>query len=748
MRLLTVDVNSKKIFVSNRLPFGIDGKTGNITRGTGGLVSALLGVSLDQPFYWMGFETNPKTAGVLRKRASELNANLRCCPVEIPKDLYEEYYDGVSNDLLWPLFHYESQYAKFAQNKWLSYKKANQLMADEIIKIANNGDTVWIHDFHFLLVPKMVKDQNPNVHIGFFLHIPFPSFEIFRQLPVREEILNSLVQCDLLGFHEYSYLRHFGECIKAFLGVDSTLFKANIGEHVLQLGVYPISVDTQSLRDRAAAPGVIELADKYRKQSGSPFKVLGIDRLDYTKGLELKLKGFQLALRKYPELVGQVSLLQVAVPSREKVPIYMKIKKELDQLVGQINGEFARPEYVPVQYIYSSITEETLLALYKRADAALITSKRDGMNLVAMEYVIAQDVKTAGVLILSEFAGAASLLADAISINPWDADHIADAIYQAYKMPAPEKKDRLANMQETLSRYSATRWAQNFLADLDSAIASSKEQRIAKNIPLQTNLWPPTIKTELAKQKIRLVIDYDGTLVPLAKRPELALLSEDMRLILSRLQDHLEIFVVSGRNKDFLCDQLDGLSLNLAAEHGAFYKLIGRKWCSRISSDISSWYPEVERVMQSYSERVPFSFVEKKEAALVWHFRESPESFSEYQAKRLDDELKTGLANQAVSISMGHKIVEAKAIECNKGSFLRWLMQTNPMETYYYICIGDDQTDEDMFNSISNGLTIKVGREMTAAQYRIDNQKQVLPLLIELHNLLSQSNYAERDAHA
>jgi trehalose-phosphatase len=739
--------SAKRIFVSNRLPFGID-KNGKMTRGSGGLVSALLGVSLDKPFTWMGFETNPKTAEILRTRSSEINPHLQCLPVAISKDLYDEYYDGVSNDLIWPLFHYESQFAKFDRKRWDSYRQANQLMADKIVETAKDGDTVWVHDFHFLLVPEMVKQKNPYIAIGFFLHIPFPSIEIFRELPVREEILRSLAHCDLLGFHEYSYLRHFTDCIKAFLGVDSTLSRAQIGEHTLQLGVYPISVDTEALRERACTSKVLELAESYRQQS-SPFQILGIDRLDYTKGLELKLFGFQAALRKYPELVGQISLMQVAVPTREKVPIYMKIKKQLDQLVGQINGEFGRPNYVPVQYIYRSINEETLLALYKRADVALITSKRDGMNLVAMEYVIAQDVKTAGVLLLSEFAGAASLLADAISINPWDADMIADSIYAAYKMPQQEKKARMANMQEKLLRYSATSWARNFLTDLDDAIA--RYLKASRPIPVasEAKQWPPQLKDKLARHKLRLVLDYDGTLVAIQNRPEQAILSDEMRFLLNELQEYMEIYVVSGRNKDFLDSQFNGMSVTLAAEHGAYFKLIGRKWRSRISTNVSSWYPEVQRVMKSYSDRVPFSFVEKKEAALVWHFRESPENFGIHQAKRLDDELKTGLANQPVQVMMGHKIVEAKAVECNKGSFLRWLIQTNPMENYFYICFGDDKTDEDMFQALGeNGCTIKIGTELTKAQYRLDNQAQVFPLLMELLKYVKGVTYAERDAHA
>lgn len=738
----------KRIFISNRLPFNVNKKTGALSRGSGGLVSALLGVNLDEPFMWMGFETNQETAQILETRSSEIKSNLICKPVLINPQTYDTYYDGVANDLIWPLFHYETNHAIFERYKWQVYRAVNQSMADKILEEAKDGDSIWIHDFHFLLLPKMLKEKNPNLKVGFFLHIPFPGQEVFRQLPVKEEILDSLSYCDLLGFHEHSYLRNFNDCLKSYLGLESTLFTAKKGNHTMHMGVFPISIDTVAFRKKAASIKVHELCESYRAASSSQFKIIGIDRLDYTKGLELKLKGFQQALRKYPELVGKVSLLQVAVPTRQKVPCYMQIKKEIDQLVGAINGEFATPDYTPVHYIYNSISEETLLALYKRADAALVTSKRDGMNLVAMEYVIAQDVQTAGVLILSEFAGAASLLSDALMINPWDADLIADAILKAFEMPAQEKRSRMANLQQTLSRYSATQWAENFLTELDSC---KPVKPMTDSFPLspQIHQWPSSFISSLENKKVRLLLDYDGTLVSLQSRPDLALLLEDMRHMLDQLRQEVEIIVVSGRPKEFLDSQFAEHDFILAAEHGAYFKYPGQAWQSRISSDVNSWYPEVEKVMQSYTARVPFSFVEKKTASLVWHYRQSPEEFADVQGKRLETELKSGLANQAVTVMLGSKIVEAKAMECNKGTFVRWLKQ-NDKENHCYICLGDDKTDEDMFQALnSEDLTLKIGTEKTAAKYHLESQKQVLPFLYELHIFLNElKHHKQRGAHA
>lgn len=738
---------TKRIFVSNRLPFHVDAKSGKLSRGSGGLVSALMGVSLEDPFSWMGFETDSTTAEVLRARGSEIKNNLRCHPVILEKDLYDTYYDGVANDLIWPLFHYETHIAEFNRHKWEKYEHVNQMMAEEIVRVAQDNDTVWVHDFHFLLLPKLIKDLNPKIKVGFFLHIPFPNIEIFRHLPVAEQILKSLAPADLLGFHEHSYLSHFNECLKTILGAESTLYKARLGSHIVHLGVYPISIDTATFKTKAASDAVRTLTKSYRN-SQEIFQILGIDRLDYTKGLELKLRGFQRALRKYPELQGKVFLLQVAVPSRQKVPHYIKIKEELDRLVGTICGEFARADYNPLQYVFNSINEETLMALYKRADAALVTSKRDGMNLVAMEYVMAQDVKTAGVLILSEFAGAASMLGDAVTINPWDVDCIADAIYNAYMMPMTERKARMANMQEGLSKYSATQWAENFLEDL--------EQRTVKHLPeihgqllsLPWSQWPSSLRYHLQMSPGRLIIDLDGMFSELQIRPDTSMTLEHIRQYLDSLQDRLEVIILSGRSKDYLDTHFGDSSFTLASEHGAFIKYPGETWKSRIASDLSSWYEEVHTAMSSYAARIPFSYIEKKEASLFWHFDQSPKLFAESQAKRLGQELKTAFANEPVSIHIHGRSIEAKAIECNKASFLRWLLQGS-VESASILCIGDDCSDEELFTSLDHkGISIKVGNDPTTAHYRLQNQKQALRFLEELQSFYQELNYQERDAHA
>ncbi|MCB0363097.1 MAG: HAD-IIB family hydrolase, partial [Bdellovibrionales bacterium] len=527
----------------------------------------------------------------------------------------------------------------FSRENWEAYVKVNELMADAISSKAEAEDLVWIHDFHFFLLPKMLKQRNPRLRVGFFLHIPFPSSEIFRQLPVRNEVLEGLSASDILGFHEYSYLRHFSISLKSCLGIESSLFRADMGQgRYLRLGVYPISVDTQLLKQKACSEKVKTLEKKLKDPL---FLLLGVDRLDYTKGIELKLRGFRRALEIYPELRGKMSLLQIAVPTRTRVPAYKRLKTSVDQLVGNINGEYGRPDYTPVRYMFSSVKESELLALYRTANALLVTSKRDGMNLVCMEYLLAQNPKNPGCVILSEFAGASSLLGDVMTINPWDADAMARSIKECFDMNLDERIRRHRKADTTLSVYSASEWAEGFLRDLNTV--TNSRQLEAKLISPRASDWPSKlIKLIAQKGRLFLFLDYDGTLAPICDQPSHAVLSEATSQLLKQLGQipGIEICIVSGRKKEFLEEQFPKNNFHLAAEHGAYFKAQqSQGWENFVSSHLDSWYPDALRMMKDYSLRVPHSYVETKDASLTWHFRQSPSDFAEYQYQTMAEEL-------------------------------------------------------------------------------------------------------------
>ncbi|MES3037657.1 MAG: bifunctional alpha,alpha-trehalose-phosphate synthase (UDP-forming)/trehalose-phosphatase [Bdellovibrionota bacterium] len=723
--------------VSNRLPYTHDKKTGKVVRGTGGLVSALLAYKPEYPMVWVGSETDPESAAAMK----EMSDTFTSVPVMLENNLYNKYYDELCNNVLWPLFHYEGDLVLFTRDAWQAYEKVNKIFAEQIAKIATPDDMIWIHDFHLMLLPQYLKKINPAFKIGFFLHIPFPSSEIFRQLPVREDILKALLHADQIGFHEYSYLRHFTVSLKAQLGVNSTVFNADYEGHRVKLGVYPISIDPADIKERAFTTSVDEIISKYKKNVNEEHVILGVDRLDYSKGVELKLEGLRRALKKYPELRGRLTLIQVAVPTRTRVPAYARLKKRVDQLVGTINGEFGKPDYMPVRYIFSSVSDSELFALYRMSDTLLVTSKRDGMNLVCMEYILAQEANRAGTVILSEFAGAASLLSEATIINPWDVDSTADAIKVAFDRSPEERTEVHKSLFSTLSRYSASEWGKSFLKDLNSVKAQIPTIPITD---LNYRSWPADISKNLDGPTVHLILDYDGTLTPIKGKPEEVHLDAATRYILERICERpdVQVCIVSGRMRSYLWKEFEGIPVQIAAEHGAFYrKSESDQWTNLMSSDLKTWYRVAERVMSDYAERVPHAFIEKKEAAVTWHYRMSPPGFADYQGKKLAEELEVGLANLPVNILLGSKVVEARANECNKGDFFRWYSKRYMNPGDRVLCFGDDRTDEDIFKACqSRGVTMKVGPGPTMAQYRLPSQGSVNEFLLQFLDYLKKKN--------
>ena len=714
------------IIVSNRLPVSIDAKTGKTVQGSGGLVTALSNVKSKKETVWIG--TLPGEQG---KHA--LPSGLEA--VHVDTKLYDSFYNGMANDVLWPLFHYERQFVRFEWENWESYLEVNRRFAEKILEVAKPDDLIWVHDFHLFMVPKFVKEKKRNLRIGFFLHIPFPSSEVFKELPVRKEILEGLIKADLIGFHDYSYLNHFCRSLNNTLGLESSLLFVEAKNHRAELGVFPVSIDAQKFKKKSNSTQVLKLSKDYAKRIPRTL-VLGVDRLDYIKGIDLKLLAFAEALRRHPEFIGQLSLLQVAVPSREDVEEYQNLKQQVEQLVGKINGEFGKPGYIPIHYMYKSISFEELVALYRRSQALLISSKRDGMNLVSLEFIASQPEEDPGVVLLSEFTGAIGTLSNVLSINPWDIDQTSEKIIEAVKMPVKQRIALQKPMMEYLENYSATSWAESFLNRLEKSYIP--DIQITEEIrPLQkTNKAMRSLLKSCKEAQVLLFLDYDGTLVPIQSHPDKAILSREMKDTIRSLASDpsVEVIVVSGRDMQFLSKQLKAARVSLAGEHGASYwNVRSREKLSLVRSDVSSWYYMAKRIMSDYASRVPHSFVEEKEFALSWHYRNSPSDFAGYQSRKLAEELGVGLAKYPVTILQGKKVIEARAIEANKGSFVRWYKE-NQWQTFgdkrTVIALGDDATDEDMFTNLGeHGVSIRVGSGATKANFRLKNQEEVIDLL-------------------
>ena len=736
------------ITVSNRLPFSLSSDGKRVSTSSGGLVSALSGVKSNGPRVWVGCAPD----GLTDEAWPRIKQNLADSswifePVFYNAKTYDLYYNGCCNDVLWPLLHYETNFVDFKAETWAAYKEMNEKIAAKVVAIAEPNDIIWVHDSHLFLVAKLIKQQRPELKVGFFLHVPFPSSEVFRQIPAREEILNALLEAVLVGFHDYSYLRHFGSSLLRLLGIESSFLSVKRADKVTRLGVFPVSIDTENFMERSRDPRVLALTEQTAKPY---FLFLGVDRLDYIKGLDLKLKSFRTLLRRFPQYREKVGLLQVAVPTRSGVPVYNRLAREIARLVGEINGEFSTPNWTPVQYIHASITPDRLISLYKAADALVVTSKRDGMNLVALEYIAAQDRERPGVVLLSEFAGAISTLSHTLSINPWDLEDTARKMQLAMEMPKHERLLRVETMQRYLSQYSATDWANTFITELQRRLPERREG------PEELHLTDQSV-AKLAHDigsrrpsEIILFLDYDGTLVPIQSTPEQASLPLATRRELVELAKlpWLDTTIISGRDSKFLAEQFKGLPIRLVAEHGAkAYDPITQKWVRRIHRSRADWYPAALKIISDYTARVPHSRIEKKEFSVAWHYRLSPVEFGDFQARKLAEELELGLANLPVNILRGKKVIEVRAIEADKGVYASSYLASLPLDVFV-IAIGDDRTDEDLFHVIRNqGYSFRVGRGPSTAAYNFVSQSQVMPFIKELTKSLAP-NFKNVEAHA
>ena len=732
---MTEQGKGRWIIASNRLPFSKE--DGKVTVSPGGLVSALSGVRSNREMVWIGTAPDDLTASDIRHQRAGRFA--RFVPIHVDKDDYHAYYNGISNDVFWPAFHYESQYVNFRWEDWEAYHRVNEQFAKVILDAAKPGDLIWIHDFHLFLVPHYLRLLETHLKIGFFLHIPFPSSEIFQELPVRQEILDSLLSADLVGFHDHGYLRHFLASAQRVGRLETSVLGVRRGTRTTRVGVFPVSIDTARYKLRARAPKVLKLTETFRIAGSRSRVVLGVDRLDYSKGIDLKLRAFQDMLRNHPRLRGHVSLIQVAVPTRQGVREYRRLRSQIEMLVGAINGEFGRPNHTPAKYMYGSVSFATLLALYNLANVMIVSSKRDGMNLVCQEYVAAQDPDDPGVVLLSEFAGAISTLIHAVPINPWDTHGTAEKLAASLQTPKAQRREHHAQMLRYLEAYTASDWARDFMTALDwadmSRLGQAPDERTAQVITPRR--LASKLRNRIEGRPIFLLTDYDGTLVPICDTPDDAILGTDMRQQLERLikHDNIRVVTVSGRPGRFLSTQFRGLNLSMASEHGARFYSAGRKrWQTLVHSETKQWLGTAVELMKGRATRVPDSFIERKQYSVSWHYRKSPKEFAAEQASKLKDELEFIFANMPVTVIGGKRIIEVRASEANKGHFVRWLLHTHPLrDDEVIVAFGDDETDEEMFSALpENAITIKVGPGNTVARYRIESQRQLLPFLNRL----------------
>lgn len=464
----------KLIVVSNRLPFvfsiGADGNWQG-KPGSGGLVSAMLPVLRHRGGTWIGWPGTSSASADLDEAVTKMSADVGYTlkPVHLTGDEVHDFYHGFSNEVVWPLFHDLQSLCNFDPVYWRTYCEVNRKFALAVMDNSSTEDFIWVHDYHLMKVAVELRKLGCTSQIGFFLHIPFPSLDLFVKLPWRAALIRALLQFDLVGFQTLRDRRNFVQCLRALVKdvqIDGKgqITTAAMGSRVVRVGAFPISIDFNAFMQQAAQPHVAAKARELHVLLPERRLVLGIDRLDYTKGIPHRLNAFHNLLSRYPQLQGKVSLIQVVLPSRVGIYEYDELKTTIEQLVGRINGEFMRPGgWVPVWYVYGDLTRTELLAYYRAADIALITPLKDGMNLVAKEYC-ASSIDVDCVLILSEFAGAAAQLRrGALLVNPYDIEGVADAILHAYEMDAEERRGRMRRLRRSIRKYDVFWWVDSFL---------------------------------------------------------------------------------------------------------------------------------------------------------------------------------------------------------------------------------------------------------------------------------------------
>ncbi|OUO90449.1 bifunctional alpha,alpha-trehalose-phosphate synthase (UDP-forming)/trehalose-phosphatase [Gordonibacter sp. An230] len=719
------------VIVSNRLPYRIEGDgTGRFSfeRSVGGLSTGLGPLHEKAGNLWIGWaDTDGSIENQERSGLESALGERACRPVFLDERDAQRYYEGFSNSAVWPLFHGFSHLARFDKEEWEAYRRVNERFRDAVVAEARPGDVLWVQDYHLMLLPSLLREALPDARIGFFLHIPFPDYETFRMLPWREEIVRGMLGADLIGFHAYDYVRHFLSSCRRVAGIENASGALMVSGRLVQADAFPLGIDYERYRDAARTPAVRRAAAEFTSERGHEgCKVmLSVERLDYSKGIPDRLNAYDAFLDRHPEWAGKVVLVLVTVPSRENVESYRKLKKRIDELVGLINGKHSTMDWTPVEYHYRSLPFDQLAGLYVASDIMLVTPLRDGMNLVCKEYLACHD-GGAGVLVLSEMAGASSELHEAILVNPFDLEGMVSAMEQALAMPEDEQRRRNAPMQQRLARYTSQKWAREFLSAMDEA--KQRQEGLGARL-IGSDFARKLAEAFLRAQRRALLLDYDGTLAPFSNEPEHA--EPDARLLellrtLAAAKE-TDVVVVSGRDRATLETWLGGTPAELVAEHGAWFLDRARNgWTLEEPLD-NSWKDSIRPVLADFVDRTPGAILEEKDFSLVWHYRMCGQELAERRVIELKNALGE-LAESGLALMDGNKVLEIKPSGVSKGhAARRWFCDPS----YGFLLVaGDDRTDEDMFEAApSSAWTVKVGGGPTRARFALRDCHEMRALL-------------------
>jgi trehalose 6-phosphate synthase/phosphatase len=719
------------IVVSNRLPFRAERRSDglHLVRSSGGLVAALEPVLNQRGGVWIGW------AGVSGEDV-EAAGGLSLPPPgpvsfeAVPLSAHEvtQFYGGFSNRTIWPLFHYFVGRMTIDGAMWRAYERVNERFAQVAAARAGAGTLVWVHDYQLLRVPHHLRRLAPACRIAFFLHIPFPAADVFRVLPWSRALLRGVLGADLVGFHISAYAEHFLTCAERLLGcdVDRVAGIVRFEGREVSVQAHPISIDAAEMErlSTAVAPRP-EGAGEERVR-----EILGVDRLDYTKGIHERLLAIERLLDRHPGYRGGIRFTQLLVPSRERVAEYSQLKREIDETVGRINGRFAEPGWNPIHYLVRSLPPEELVALYQHADVALITPLRDGMNLVSKEYVVAQ-VENDGVLILSEMAGAAEELQEALLVNPFDIDAVAEALHRALSMPEDERRARMSALRDRVRAHDAHAWVNRFLEAADAAAQRARAGGASPTDLVRRRLTPWLGQ----RPTVALFLDYDGTLTPIAARPEDARLGEAARQALEQAArtPNLDTVIVSGRALEDVQRMVGVTGLTYVGNHG--FEVEGPGLSYR-HDGVAKYRATLDQAAEALAAlAVPGAWVERKGMTVAYHLR----GVAETDQMAAEEDAGVVLRRQRLAVRGGKCLVEGRPpIDWHKGHAVLYVLVRRHGADWpsrvRALYVGDDETDEDAFHSLRGiGRSIVVApvppERGTAADFRLPDPDAVLQLL-------------------
>jgi trehalose 6-phosphate synthase/phosphatase len=699
----------------------------SLVRSSGGLATGLGAYHDASDALWIGWPGQLPDAA--RGQLDDLDARLRrqrIVPVHLSSGVVDRYYHGFANRVLWPVCHYLVDQVPVDATGWDAYQSANRTFADAVAREYQEGDAIWVNDYQLMLVPALVRERLPDARIGYFLHIPFPSSEVFRVLPWRRQLLEGLLGADFIGFHTFSYMRHFLSALHHIDDIEADIDRLHVGKRLVTVGVVPMGVDAAQFSALARSDEVTARAEAIRRDAGGRRIVLGVDRLDYTKGIPRRLQAIERLLASNPDAADRIRYVQVAVPSRGEVDSYQRFKRQLEETIGRINGARGTVASTPVHYIHRSIPLTELVALYLAADIMLVTPLRDGMNLVAKEFV-ASRVDDDGVLVLSEFAGAAAELDGAVIINPYDVEAVAQTLQRALSMPREERRTRMVGLRSRVELHDVHAWVRVFLDRLVEADAPGPAA--AKTEPQLLAAIAEARRRE--GLRLRLLLDYDGTLVPLERSPELARPDEELLSLLRSLAQArgMRVDVVSGRGSDVLEQWFGELPLALWAEHGLWHRSDpGVAW-QRTSDALPDLMARLTPILEQFVASTPGSHVEVKSASMAWHYRRAEREFGTRQARELRLLLTELLRNQPFEMLQGKRVVEVRARGVSKALVARAVrLESDPLTLV--VAVGDDRTDEELFRALpASSITVAVGARPSRARFHLEDYQAVRRLL-------------------